>query len=147
MPLAAALKSANVCNSIKQAWLETQRTGVEYGGWIFEIGATDTYTVAMAPHGGANSIVLTGPVLTAATKANYKVMADFHCHPFTAAPLVASGRPSDADISNAKGLPYGRLVFTPDANHLYGNEVYRKADPRPVPADLKLDDVVMWQIA
>ena len=80
--------------------------------------------------------------MTQRLQQDWTVLADFHCHPGT---NVASGRPSDPDIAHAKGLPYSRLVFTPDTNTLYGEYYYKKADARPTPDGFP-DGAIMWQV-
>jgi len=141
MTLEAALNHVGVSNPIQQAWTNTRTNNVEWGGWILH--RNGNYSARIKTDGQHSSIFLTraqdtGPLINA----GYRIIADFHCHPGT---NVASGRPSDADIENGLHLPYGRLVFTYDTNHLYDNALYRHANPRPTP-NWFAADAIMWQL-
>ncbi len=140
--LSNALALATVVHSLTQAWNNTQQNNVEYGGWIYRndaVNATVKYSVRTKTDNQQSSIVLTNVAdINWFTQRNYTIVADFHCHPGTA---VASGRPSQADIDGAKFLTYGRVVFTPDTDHVF--------DIRPIPAptpDGFPDGAIMWII-
>jgi hypothetical protein len=141
--LSEALNNTNVVNSIVQAWGNTRQNNVEWGGWIYYIPQSNSYATKLKTDGQATSIVLTKPNdLGWFSSRNYPVIADFHCHPGND---VSAGKPSKPDIDGAKGLTYARLVFTPDTNHLYGQDVYGRALPRPTPDGFP-DGAIMWHI-
>lgn len=142
--LAEALSDVHVVNALTQAWNQTQATGHEYGGWIHHnggVGMALQYGVRQKTSHQATSIVLTLPAdLQWFTDNNRVILADFHCHPGGVG-NIAGGRPSDADIQNANGLPYGRLVFTSDTNHLYNIKPLPAPSPNGFPAD-----TIMWYV-
>jgi hypothetical protein len=142
MSLAVALENIGVINPLRQAWANTHQNNVEWGGWILE--RNGLYSARIKTDGQQSSIFLTRKEQDTdpLKNAGYTILADFHCHPGAG---VASTRPSDADITQGLLLPYARLVFTYDSNHLYGNDLYRRALPRPTPDGFP-DGAIMWQL-
>lgn len=141
--LSEALDFVNVQDILLQAWNLTQANNVEYGGLIIHDPATNTYTATRRTDNQNSSIILTRPAdIAAATAGGREIIADYHCHPDNG---VASGRPSDADITNGRGLRYKRIVFTRDTYHLYPQDLYRKALPCPSPANFPAE-TCMWRV-
>lgn len=142
-----ALESVNVRSSILQAWNNTQRENVEWGGWIYHIPNDGRYGINLKTDRQNSSIVLTNRNdLDRLSEA--RILADFHCHP---GPTPASCRPSDADIRGAKFLEYDRLVFTYSSSTVYPDDLYRKALARATPFDFRNErneiiEAVMWMI-
>ncbi len=140
--LADALKDHNVIAAISQAWRKTQDNNVEYGGWIYWDKTRNIYTVKQTTDNQQTAIILTRTADIQSLNAQGTILADFHCHPGT---YTGAGRPSDADITNAKDLTYGRLVFTHDTNQYFPI----KPLARPVPDGFALktgESAIMWQV-
>ena len=99
------------------------------------------YGVKQTTSNQASSIVLTAANdLQWFTTRNLNILADFHCHP-GGVNDVAGGRPSDADITNAINLPYGRIVFTSDTGHLYNIKPLAAPTPNGFPAN-----TILWYV-
>lgn len=119
--LEAALADKNVLASLSQAWSKSQSDGYEYGGWIYWDTARGIYAVKQTTEKSSCSIILTKPKDLEALQGVGCILADFHCHPYKGgfAKAINSGKPSDADITGAGALTYGRLVFTPKTDYAY----------------------------
>ena len=143
--LAEALNNVQVQNILLQSWNRTQQHNVEWGGLIIYDPAGQSYTATSRTDNQNSSIVLTNPADLQNARANGRqIVADYHCHPGTVN-NVAAGRPSDADITNGRGLSYARIVLTYDTNHEYGPEIYRKALPGPSPSNFPANTCV-WKL-
>lgn len=144
--LSDALANVDVIDSIQQAWEHTRQENIEYGGWIYYIPNLNLYRVKQTTDRSQSTITLTRlGDLNWMTSQNYTIIADFHCHPGN---YVGAGRPSGADISGARALHYDRLVFTPDSNARFEDNLYSRVLARPVPFLLQNErfGVIMWQI-
>lgn len=140
--LGKALEEPNVVHSLVQAWRSTVANNVEYGGWIYRndaMGGQNKYSVRTKTDNQNSSIVLTNTNdLAWFRQRNCVILADFHCHPGN---QVSAGKPSQADISGARGLTYTRLVFTPDTDHVYDIRPLAAPTPKGFP-----DGAIMWII-
>ena len=140
-----ALESNNVRSPILQAWNFTQRSNVEWGGWIYHV--PNGYSASIKTDNQNSSIVLTNPN-DLVRLGNAVILSDFHCHPGN---NPASCRPSDQDIRGARFVEYDRLVFTYISSTVYPDELYRRALARPPPFDFRderdrIIEVAMWMI-
>ena len=137
-----ALENRDVVQGLITAWNNTQSQAVEWGGWIFRddsITGARKYGIKLKTDRQESAIILTLPRdIAALADVGKVIVADFHCHP---GDNNASGRPSDADISGAVALSYGRIVFTYDRNRVYNI----RALPAPTPDGFP-DGAVMWMV-
>jgi len=141
--LTEALNNVFVLSSLKDAWEKTQKSNHEWGGWIYYIPLSNSYSIKLKTDKGNKSIILTRPKdLQDLTKKDYTIISDFHCHP---GGEMNACKPSNEDISGAKQLTYHRLVFTYDTNlDVHKVKFLMACDPRPTPENFPKNTIMWW---